>query len=175
MDDPVSMHDNLQMAEMNPRLLLNGETPRLIDEWQLAPKLWDSVRFEVDHRRQVSQFILTGSAVPANEKDIYHSGTGRFSWLIMRPMSLYKSGESNGLECDAVVHLNNGKFGLVEIKLGGETLVNDGAKSLKELASKINTDKMGAPSFLMVLTGVGKYAYKRTDGVLVVPIGCLKD
>lgn len=376
-DDPASMNENLQMAEVNPRLLLTGEAPRLIDEWQLAPKLWDAVRFEVDHRRQVGRFILTGSAVPANEKDIYHSGTGRFSWLTMRPMSLYESGESNGqvslsalfdstedvaginnlsiddiaylicrggwpfatmlsgeaalsqaydyvkavikkdisrvdgvnrnattarlimrsyarnqasqasigtimsdmatnaadevsektitayinalkklfviedseawnpnlrsktairtantryfadpsigaailgigpgdlikdlntmglmfetlcirdlrvfadaldgqvyhfrekngLECDAVVHLNNGKFGLVEIKLGGETLINDGAKNLKELASRINTDKMNAPSFLMVLTGVGKYAYKRTDGVLVVPIGCLK-
>jgi len=75
--------------------LLKGETPRLIDEWQIAPKLWDSARYEVDHRKELGQFILTGSAVPTDTKEITYSGTG-FSWLTMRPMSLYESGESTG-------------------------------------------------------------------------------
>ena len=378
MDAPATLETNLQMAEIDPSVLLEGKTPRLIDEWQLAPKLWDTVRFEVDHRHDVGQFILTGSAVPAEEKDIHHSGTGRFSWLTMRPMSLYESGESsgevslahlfetpdkiaatnrlkiddiaylicrggwpfacglqgeaaltqafdyvdavikkdisrvdgvnrsstttrlllrsyarnqgaqatigtivadmtandengisektaggylealrkifviedaeawnpnlrsktavrtantryftdpsigtavlglgpddllrdlntmglffetlcvrdlrvfaealdgevyhyrdkNGLECDAVIHLRNGKYGLVEVKLGGDRLVNEGAANLLALAGKINTEKMNEPSFMMVLTGTGNYAYRRKDGVYVVPVGCLKD
>ena len=347
MDNPASLETNLQMAEIDASVLLEGETPRLIDEWQLAPKLWDAIRFEVDHRHSVGQFVLTGSAVPADEKDMHHSGTGRFSWLTMRPMSLYESGESNGkvslahlfetpekivainklkiddlaylicrggwpfacglqgeaaleqafdyvdavikkdvsrvdevnrnatttrlllrsyarnqgsqatigtivadmmtndeneisaktagsylealrkifviedselgpkdlindlntmglffetlcirdlrvfadaldgevyhyrdkngLECDAVVHLRNGKYGLIEVKLGGDKLINEGAANLITLAGKINTEKMNEPSFMMVLTGTGDYAYRRKDGVFVVPIGCLKD
>ena len=378
MDNPASFESNLQMAEIDPGILLEGDTPRLVDEWQLAPKLWDTVRFEVDHRHQVGQFILTGSAVPSDEESMQHSGTGRFSWLTMRPMSLYESGESNGkvslshlfescenivatnslriddiaflicrggwpfacslqgdaalaqafdyvdavikkdvsrvdgtnrnitttrllmrsyarnqgsqatigtivadmmtndeneigiktagsyldalrkifviedseawnpnlrsktairtantryfidpsigtavlglgpkdlindlntmglffetlcvrdlrifadaldgqvfhyrdksgLECDAVIHLRNGRYGLVEIKLGGDRLINEGASNLLALVDKINTDKMKEPSFLMVLTGTGDFAYRRKDGVYVVPIGCLKD
>lgn len=378
MDDPSSLDSNLQMAEIDPRLLLAGDAPRLIDEWQLAPKLWDTIRFEVDHRHAVGQFILTGSAVPVSEKDIHHSGTGRFTWLTMRPMSLYESGESNGsvslgeifdvqgpiaaantlkmediaflicrggwpfastltgkaalaqafdyvdavvkkdvsrvdginrnattarllmrsyarhqgaqasigtivadmatnsenavsektvaayiealrkifvvedseawnpnlrsktsvrtantryfvdpsigtavlglgpqdllkdlntmglffealcvrdlrvfaealngqvyhfrdkngLECDAVVHLRDGRYGLVEVKLGGERLTEEGAKNLLTLSRKIDTDKMPAPSFLMVLTATGNFAYRRKDDIYVVPIGCLKD
>ena len=83
--------------------------------------------------------------------------------------------DKNGLECDAVVHLRNGKYGLVEIKLGGEKLIEEGAATLLKLAKKINTDKMKEPSFLMVLTGTGDYAYHREDGVYVVPVGSLKD
>ena len=71
--------------------------------------------------------------------------------------------------------MKNGKYGLVEIKLGGDKLIEEGAKSLKTLASKINTEEMKNPSFLMVLTGTGDYAYRRHDGILVVPIGCLKN
>lgn len=96
MDNPATLESNLRMAELDPSLLLGGDTPRLIDEWQLAPKLWDSMRFEIDHRHDVGQFIVTGSAVPSNEDDMHHSGTGRFSWLTMRPMSLFESGESSG-------------------------------------------------------------------------------
>ena len=96
MDDPENKAQNVAMAELNPKRLLRGQTPRLIDEWQLAPKLWDAIRFEVDHRGEMGQFILTGSAVPADTKDIAHSGTGRFTWLTMRPMSLYESGDSTG-------------------------------------------------------------------------------
>ena len=96
MANPKDKNQNLSLADLSPDLLLNGKTPRLIDEWQIAPKLWDAVRFEVDHRNLEGQFILTGSSVPANMNDVIHTGTGRISWLTMRPMSLYESGESNG-------------------------------------------------------------------------------
>lgn len=378
MDEPEKKEQNIRMADVNPKRLLAGETPRLIDEWQLAPKLWDAIRFEVDHRRELGQFVLTGSAVPPDTKEITHSGTGRFTWLTMRPMSLYESGDSSGdvslrelfntpqsidgvsridldrlaflicrggwpqaidmrgeialdqavdyydavvhsdinradgvnknpervkrlmrslarnqgqqvantliaadveandgssldeetvasyilalkkifvvedmpawnpnlrsktairttdtryyvdpsiataaigagpddliadlhtmgflletlcvrdlrvfadtlggqvyhyrdksgLECDAVVHLRNGSYGLIEIKLGGDTLIEEGAGSLKTLKNKLDPEKMKQPSFLMVLTGIGDYAYRREDGVYIVPIGCLKD
>lgn len=378
MDDPANKAQNITISETNPKQLLRGETPRLIDEWQIAPKLWDTIRFEVDHRGELGQFVLTGSAVPADTHEITHSGTGRFTWLMMRPMSLYESGESNGTvslkemfegnekiegyanltferlafvvcrggwpqaidmrdeialdqaidyytavvhsdinradnieknpervkrlmrsyarnqgsqvpntvlvkdvanndetsineetvatylkalrkifviedmpawnpnlrsktairssdtryyidpsiavaalglgpddlisdlhtfgflfetlcirdlriyadsisgevyhyrdkdgqECDAVIHLRNGKYGLIEIKLGGDTLIEEGARNLKAMEAKIDTDKMNTPSFLMVLTGVGNYAYRRKDGVFVVPISSLKN
>lgn len=377
MSDPEKTNQYLEMAEIQPKQLLVGKTPRLLDEWQLAPKLWDAVRFEVDHRDETGQFILTGSAVPPATKDIHHSGTGRFSRLKMRPMSLFESGESNGdvslsdlfmdnheitgvnsvsfeqlaflvcrggwprttemrnqialdqafdycdavinsdvsrvdnivrdpartrkllrsyaihqgtqvpntvikadmvsngnmqmdddtlysylsalkkifvieemeawnpnlrsktairtsdtryfvdpsiatavlglgpedlmndlntfgllfetlcvrdlrvyadavngqvyhyrdgadLECDAVIHLRNGKYGLAEIKLGGEKLIEEGAEVLQKLEKKIDTDRMNSPAFKMVLTGTGDYAYQRKDGIFVVPIGCLK-
>lgn len=379
MDDPEYMEQNVELANLSPKKLLAGATPRLIDEWQLAPQLWDAARFEVDHRDGEGQFIFTGSAVPADTDKIHHSGTGRFAWLTMRTMSLYESGEStgevslnelfsnpnadvfgtsnlnidsiawlicrggwprattiskdvaldmayryyeavvnndisrvdnvkrdaertkrilrsiarnqcaqisvnticadienndaisanrmtitsyiealkkifvledslawnpnlrsktairssetryfsdpsigvaalgvgpndlindlstmglffesmcvrdlrvyadalegsvyhyrdsNGLECDAVLHLRNGRYGLIEIKLGGEKNIEEGAKNLKLLASKIDTTKMKAPSFLMILTGTTRYAIRREDGVYVVPVGCLKD
>ena len=378
MAQPEEKSQNLVLADINPSLLLVGENPRLIDEWQIAPKLWDAIRFEIDHRDEEGQFILTGSSVPANMDEVTHTGTGRFAWLLMRPMSLYESEESNGtisleelfnspdnisainelelndiaylccrggwprstymdkeialdqafdyydaivqsdisrvdnvernpervkklmrtyarnigsqasnetlkndmitndsfsldtdtvlsyinalkkifvveespawnpnlrsktairtsdtryfidpsiavaslgigpndlikdlntfglifetlcirdlrvyaesingnvyhyrdasnLECDAVVHLRNGSYGLIDIKLGGDKLINEGAENLKKMYSKIDTDKMNNPAFLMVLTATGRYAYKREDGVFVVPIGCLKN
>ena len=94
--DPDRVSQNRQLAEISPRTLLQGETPRLLDEWQIAPKLWDAIRFEVDHREGFGQFLLTGSAVPADSSLIHHSGTGRFAWLRMRPMALAESGESTG-------------------------------------------------------------------------------
>lgn len=382
MDDPIKRNQYLQMVDTDIKFILDGPTPRLIDEWQIATKIWDAVRFEVDHRQNDGQFILTGSAVPPPKEKMQmkHSGTGRISWLTMRPMSLWESSDSSGevslgnlfshsdrkvsgknrhslsdmaflacrggwpraidkgftrsalrqainyfeaivrtdisrvdnverdegrtrrimrsyarhqgtqvsasailqdikendtmdisdktiysyinalksifviedmpawspnlrsksairsldtryyvdpsiacaalgigpddlindlntfgfifeslcvrdlrvyaqpldgkvyhfrdrtgLECDAVVHLRNGSYGLVEIKLGGEKLINEGAASLIELRNRIDTTKMKSPSFEMVLTAVGDYAYRRTDGVLVVPIGCLRD
>lgn len=366
-----------EMVQINPAMLLRGDTPRLIDEWQEIPQLWDAVRSEVDKRQAVGQFIFTGSSVPADRSEIHHSGTGRFSRMTMRTMSLWESGESsgeislrslfdgnydmvggnaididgmarlicrggwpmsailqeraamrqavdyydavvnfdigradgvrrspltaarllrsysrhiglqsalttirddmtnggtmidigtvtsyinalksifvleempawnpnlrsrtairttdtryftdpsigcaalgvgpgdlvsdlkamgmmfenlcvrdlrvyaeaidgqvfhyrdsNGLECDSVVHLRNGRYGLVEIKLGGERLIEEGVATLNKLSSKLDTDKMYSPSFMMVLIAVGKYAYRRKDGVWVVPIGCLRD
>ena len=96
MQDPAKKAQNLQLANLNPSLLLEGKTPRLIDEWQLAPKLWDAVRFEVDKRNVFNQFILTGSAVPASFDEISHSGTGRIARLLMRPMTLLETGDSTG-------------------------------------------------------------------------------
>lgn len=88
---------------------------------------------------------------------------------------VYHYRDKSGLECDAVIHLRNGNYGLIEIKLGGDRLIEEGAKSLLTLANKIDTTKMKKPSFLMVLCGVAPFAYQRKDGVFVVPIGCLKD
>lgn len=377
MDNPQMRQQYRLFAEENPELILNGDTPRLIDEWQLSPTIWDAVRYTVDHRAGMGQFILTGSAKPADRAQILHSGTGRFAWLRMRPMSLLESGDSSGavsisklfeqpdsiigveantsleriaylicrggwpiateldedvalhpaidyynavvnvdisavdgvrrnverakklmrsyarfqgtqtpvsqiindingndsgtvddktvrsylnvlrslfviedlpawnpnlksktairtsgtlyfvdpsiaaaamgigpgdlmndlkafgfmfetlcirdlrvysqplrgevyhyrdkndLECDAVIHLPNGQYGLIEIKLGGEKLINDGAANLIKLATKIDTGRMNAPSFLMVLTATGSFAYRRKDNVLVVPITTL--
>ena len=378
MDDPQTIEQNINMASLNPKRLLSGQTPRLIDEWQIAPKLWDAIRFEVDHRDDLGQFVLTGSAVPPDTREITHSGTGRFSWLMMRPMSLYESGESTGevrlsrlfegngevdgeskldldriaflicrggwpraidmrdkialnqaidyydavvhsdinradgtrkdpervkrlmrslarnqgqqiantaiaadiaandeatvnqetvasyiaalkkifvvedmpawnpnlrsksairasdtryfvdasiaaaalgigpsdlindlntmgflfeamcirdlrvfaealggsvyhfrnkagLECDAVVHLRNGSYGLIEIKLGGEKLIKEGVETLTTLAGSIDTTQMKAPAFRMILTAADRYAYRREDGIFIVPIGCLRD
>ena len=376
MQEPAQKKQNLLMADTNPSLLLQGDVPRLIDEWQLAPKLWDAVRFEVDQRDDFGQFILTGSAVPPDTSEISHSGTGRISRMLMRPMSLFESGESSGsvsleglfntdyevsasvesdieklaflicrggwpkavgksvkvalqqaldyydavvnsdisrvdgkernperakllmrsysrnigsqakfeeirqdilgndvdsfsidtlydylnalkkifvvedapawnpnlrsktairntdtryfvdpsiatasmglgpkdlindlstmgllfenlcvrdlriyaqsiggeiyhyrdksgLECDAVVHLRNGSYGLVEIKLGGDKLIEEGCATLNKFEKIIDTTKMKSPSFKMVLTGVGNYAFKRPDGILVVPVRSL--
>lgn len=377
LSDPDAREQNLHLAEVQPRALLSGKAPRLLDEWQLAPTLWDAVRFEVDHRGEPGQFILTGSAVPADKGNLFHSGTGRFSWLKMRPMSLFESGDSSGavslselfsqketagaesevddierlthlicrggwpttltlngkvaldraydyydaivkedisrvdgikrseertkrllrsyarfqgsqttleeirrdmlsndtdrldtdtvasyvnalkeifviedmpswnpnlrsktairtsdtryfvdasiagaalgigpkdlindlntcgllfetmcvrdlrvyadvldgnvyhyrdklgLECDAVVHLRDGRYGLIEIKLGGKSEIEHGAATLQKLAGKLDYDRMKEPSFLMVLVGKGKYAYQREDGVFVVPVGSL--
>lgn len=88
---------------------------------------------------------------------------------------VYHYRDKTELECDAVVHLRNGSYGLIEIKLGGDKLIEEGVETLKKLRDKLDTSKMKNPSFLMVLVGVGKYAYKRSDGIFVVPIGCLKD
>ncbi|MEA4923254.1 MAG: DUF4143 domain-containing protein [Eubacteriaceae bacterium] len=88
---------------------------------------------------------------------------------------VYHYRDKNDLECDAVIHLRNGKYGLVEIKLGGDKAIEHGANTLKKLSGKIDIEKMKQASFLMVLTGVGDYAYRRTDGVFVVPVGCLRN
>ena len=96
MSEPGKREQNEQLARINPALLLRGEKPRLIDEWQVAPKLWDAVRFEADHSPDLGLFVLTGSSVPPDMSEVIHSGTGRFAWLKMRPMSLWESGESTG-------------------------------------------------------------------------------
>ena len=93
--DPAGNFQNRQLAELSPDLVLEGDVPRLIDEWQEVPPLWDAVRYKVDQAHQKGQFILTGSATP-NHKGILHSGAGRIARLRMRPMSLYESGDSSG-------------------------------------------------------------------------------
>ena len=89
--------------------------------------------------------------------------------------TVYHYRDKTGLECDAVIHLRNGRYGLVEVKLGGDKLINEGAENLKKLADRIDTEKMRDPAFMMVLCGVAPFAYKRQDGVYVVPVTCLKD
>ena len=96
MADPARRRQNIQAANLNVNQLLAGSTPRLIDEWQIAPSWWDSVRFEVDQRGGYGHFILTGSSVPPSMDEIFHSGAGRFAKLKMRTMSLYESGDSTG-------------------------------------------------------------------------------
>lgn len=98
MDDPDRRNQYLSMADSEIGNLLEGDTPRLIDEWQDVPKFWDAIRHRVDHREGFGQFILTGSSVLSEEKkkEIRHSGTGRYAWLKMRPMSLFEAGESSG-------------------------------------------------------------------------------
>ena len=106
MQDPDNTRSYQQIADTKPSLLLNGKIPRLLDEWQTAPVLWDAVRFEVDKRALPGQFILTGSAVPADNITA-HTGTGRFARILMRPMSLYESKESSGTV--SLMDLFNGK------------------------------------------------------------------
>ena len=89
--------------------------------------------------------------------------------------SVFHYRDKSGLECNTVIHLRNGYYGLAEIKLGGDTLITEGAANLNALAAKIDTDKMPAPSFMMIITGTGSFAYRREDGIYIVPIGCLKN
>ena len=107
-----------------------------------------------------------------------------FETLCVRDLRVYASAldgevlhyrDSKGLECDAVVHLRNGSYGLLEIKLGGDKLIEEGCANLKKLSEKIDTTRMKAPSFLAVVTAVGNYAYRRADGVYIIPIACMKD
>ena len=87
---------------------------------------------------------------------------------------VYHYRDKTGLECDAVIHLKNGSYGLVEVKLGGEKLINEGVENLNSLAKKIDTERMKQPSFKMIITGVGDYAYQNEGGIFIVPIGALK-
>ena len=97
------------------------------------------------------------------------------TWWLETKQVLGRLRDKNEQECDVVIHLRNGKYGLIEIKLGGDKLIEYGAETLKSMEAKIDTGKMNTPSFLMVLTGTGDWAYRRKDGVYVVPIGCLKN
>jgi hypothetical protein len=107
-----------------------------------------------------------------------------FENLVVRDLRVYAEAidgkvyhyrDKNNLECDAVVHLRNGSYGLIEIKLGGDKRIEEGAKTLAAFDKIIDTTKMKSPSFKMIITGIGDYAYQRKDGILIVPIGCLKD
>ena len=122
--DPSGNFQNRRLAEMSPELVLEGETPRLIDEWQEVPPLWDAVRYKVDSRADKGQFILTGSATP-NHKGILHSGAGRIAKLKMRTMSLYESGDSSG------------EVSLEQLCRGEFEQTMTGAVVLKELISLI--------------------------------------
>lgn len=114
MQNPDLQENYIELANTKPSLLLEGEKPRLIDEWQLAPRLWNAVRYSVDNIGLPNQYILTGSATPNDESGL-HSGVGRFSFVIMKPMTLYESGDSNG------------KISLLEILNGNRNI--DGIKT----------------------------------------------
>lgn len=111
--DPSGGFQNKKLAELNPTLILNGDTPRLIDEWQEVPAMWDAVRYEVDKRGEKGQFILTGSSTPVL-KGVIHSGAGRIATIKMRPMSLFESKESCGLVSLEGIFNGNFSEGLVE-------------------------------------------------------------
>jgi len=96
MDEPQNRENNINLSKYSPLLLLEGATPRLIDEWQIIPSIWGTVRHEVDRRQKMGQFILTGSSVPSNSNEIFHSGAGRIATIKMRPMSLFESLDSDG-------------------------------------------------------------------------------
>lgn len=96
MDDPEHREQNIARAQISPSAILDGARPRLIDEWQIAPQLWDAIRHRADREHIIGGYMITGSAVPVDIDELKHSGTGRFSWLKMRPMALWESGESSG-------------------------------------------------------------------------------
>ncbi len=126
--DPAGNFQNRQLAELSPELVLEGKTPRLVDEWQEVPPIWDAVRHKVDQTGEKGQFILTGSATP-NHKGILHSGAGRIARLRMRPMSLYESGDSSGvvsLEKLCEGELTPAMTGEVEIKKLIECIIRGG-------------------------------------------------
>lgn len=118
MDEPTKRDQNIELASISPGKILSGDFPRLIDEWQIAPQIWDAIRFKADRESIIGGFMITGSAVPMDIDELKHSGTGRFSWVRMRPMSLWESGESSG-----AVSLS-GLF-------GGEMISVEDAKSLE--------------------------------------------
>ena len=118
--DPTGNFQNRQLAQISPATVLAGPQPRLIDEWQEVPPLWDAVRASVDHNPVKGQFLLTGSATP-NHKGVLHSGAGRIARLRMRPMSLFESGDSSGLislkEVSKQLPSEEGRFLLTKCKL----------------------------------------------------------
>ena len=198
LQDPDNVDKYRAAIKAKPSILLEGPTPRLIDEWQDFPILWNAVRHLVDERGEDGQFILTGSAVPCEEKKDNtpprHTGTGRIVRMRMRPMSLWESGESTGeislsalfdgagevrhyrdqtgLEADMIVALKDGRWGAIEVKLGAGD-IDSAAEGLKKLRAKVDVGRMGHPSFLMILTGTD-LGYTRDDGVVVCPLGCLR-
>ena len=95
MQNPDLQENYIELANTRPSVLLEGDKPRLIDEWQLAPKLWNAVRYAVDNNGKTNQFILTGSATPVEDNSL-HSGVGRFAFINMKPLTLFESGDSNG-------------------------------------------------------------------------------
>ena len=146
--NPENNFQNRKLAEMSPELILGGETPRLIDEWQEVPPIWDAVRYEVDKHAEKGQFILTGSATP-NHKGIMHSGAGRIAKIRMRPMSLYESGDSSGK-----ISLKSIADGTMQAEMTGEV-------ELMELFRLIV--RGGWPGNISILPTFFPFAYKIQD------------
>lgn len=162
MQDPQTREQNLRLADIDPMFLLEGDIPRLLDEWQLAPKLWDAVRFAVDQRNDFGQFILTGSAVPFADMSTSHSGTGRIARMTMRPMSLIESEDSN-----AQVSLRD-LFQKAQIRAKAELSLTDIAFLICRggWPSAINrSDKIALRQAIDYLEGVIESDISRADGV----------
>ena len=162
MQDPQTREQNLRLADIDPMFLLEGDIPRLLDEWQLAPKLWDAVRFAVDQRNDFGQFILTGSAVPFADMSTSHSGTGRIARMTMRPMSLFESEDSN-----AQVSLRD-LFQKAQIRAKAELSLTDIAFLICRggWPSAINrSDKIALRQAIDYLEGVIESDISRADGV----------
>lgn len=152
LDEPGKLESNQLLAKINPAELLAGSAPLLLDEWQLAPELWDAIRFTVDRRATPGQFILTGSAVPANLEKLHHTGTGRFARIRMRPMSLYESGESSGAVSLAKLFQNSARED-VEAPPNAETAPSvrnstSGSKILPDLLRSKSSANSREPRFL---------------------------
>lgn len=152
LDEPGKLESNQLLAKINPAELLAGSAPLLLDEWQLAPELWDAIRFTVDRRATPGQFILTGSAVPANLEKLHHTGTGRFARIRMRPMSLYESGESSGAVSLAKLFQNSARDD-VEAPPNSETAPSvrnstSGSKVLPDLLRSKSSANSREPRFL---------------------------
>jgi predicted AAA+ superfamily ATPase len=178
-----------QVLAVDPGLLLEGARPRLLDEWQMAPELWNQVRRAVDNTDQPGQFVLTGSAVPADDAS-RHTGAGRFGFLRMRPMNLFETGASGGAvslrelfssKSQAMADPGLSIHDLSALKASGRAArdylqqvrqVDDAAANLKRFAEQIDSQRSGSPAFLAVICGKG-YGYRRADGVVVVPVGAL--
>jgi len=152
-----------------------------------SPNLRSKTAIRTSDTRYFVDLSVAVAALGIGPKDLigdFNTFGLLFETLAVRDLRVYADAldghvshyrDRNGLECDAIVHLRNGKYGLVEIKIGGETLIEEGVSSLKKLAQKIDTCHMREPYFLMVLTAIGNYAFRRSDGVWVVPIASLKN
>lgn len=201
---PATYNQYKSLADIGDDNLLLGEKPLLFDEWQKIPELWDYIRYYIDETESwmpklrsktiirttstkhfVDPSIATAilDANPNNLMNDLNTFGLLFENLVIRDLKIYvQSLEGNvynyrdksGLEADAVIHLNDGRWGLIEIKHGGERLINQGARTLQLLKDKIDQEKMNKPAFLAIITAADSFAYKREDGVYVVPIGCLK-
>lgn len=152
-----------------------------------SPNLRSKTAIRVSDTRYFVDPSIAASALGVGPDDlVYDLNTFGllFETLAVRDLRIYADAlggqvchyrDKNGLECDAVIHLRDSSYGLVEIKIGGEQLIESGAETLLKLSGKIGTKRMKEPSFLMILTGIGQYAYRRKDGIYVVPVNCLKD
>ena len=185
----IAVNDSKEVSDVTVESYLNALRKIFIVEEMPAwnPNLRSRTAIRTSDTRYFTDPSIATAALGISPNDLMNDLNTFglfFETLAIRDLRVYADSiggkvyhyrDSNDLECDAVIHLRNGKYGLVEIKLGGDTQIEEAVNTLKKLESKIDTTKMKAPSFLMVLTAAGQYAYKRRDDVLVVPIGALKD
>lgn len=159
----------------------------VIDETESwTPKLRSKTTIRITSTKHFVDPSIAATILDANPNDLMNDLNTFgliFENLVLRDLKIYTQllggnvynyRDKSGLEADAVVHLNDGRWGIIEVKLGGEKLINEGALTLKALKDKIDQEKMNEPSFLAVITASDAFAYKREDGVYVIPIACLK-